>query len=94
MEFEISKRRTLRPTFNGFWWWDMQKKCSSRKRQGPMAKKCCYIDFFWGKEKVKTGDETKEWSNLKILLQTALFGHTFNGFWCMVTPLGPHSVYA
>ena len=42
MEFEVPKRHILRPTLSTNkvkWvlWWDKQKRCFSRKRQGPMA---------------------------------------------------------
>jgi hypothetical protein len=47
MEFEIPKRHSLRPTLFSYvvWWilrWERQKRHSSREKQGPMAKKCCY----------------------------------------------------
>ena len=54
------------------------KKCSSKKMQGPMAKKYCYnkiiMNFFWGKEY-----ENKRMVELDIFFfffKTAHFGHT------------------
>ena len=69
MKFEVPKRHILRPTLSTdmvqrISRWERQKRCSSRKRQGPMAKKCCdsqkMTEFFLGEDKMKT----REWSNL------------------------------
>ena len=76
MEFEISKRHILRPTLSidmvqWVLWWGRQKRCSGRKRQGPMAKKCCYnkilLILFW-KQKMKTIER----SNLIFLLSSKM----------------------
>ena len=29
---------------------EAKEVCSYRKRQGPMVEKCCYNEFFWGRE--------------------------------------------
>ena len=47
VEFEVPKRHVLRPKLSidivqRVLQWERQKRCSSRKRQGLMAKKCCY----------------------------------------------------
>ena len=49
MEFEVPKRYTGRPTLSSdmvgqVLWWERQKRCYGRKRQWPMAKKCCYYN--------------------------------------------------
>ena len=57
MEFEVSKRHILRPTLSTDmvkWdlYWERQKRCYGRKRQGLMAHKYCYNQllngFCWG----------------------------------------------
>ena len=59
MESKVPKRHILRPTLSvdmvqRVLRWKRQKKCSCRKRQGPMARNCCYnrflMNFFGGKE--------------------------------------------
>ena len=54
-------------------------RCSSRTRQGLMAKKCCYNNFcsemFSGDEKMKTREGNKL-DFFAFLFKTALFGHT------------------
>ena len=59
MEFELPKRHISRPTLSSnmvqrVLLRERQKRCSSRKRQGPMAEKCCYnkilMNFFWRRE--------------------------------------------
>jgi hypothetical protein len=59
MEFEVSNKRILRLMLSNdmVQWvlqWERQKRCSCRKRQGPMAKKCYYnkliMIFFRGRE--------------------------------------------
>ena len=111
VEFEVSKRHVLRPmlSIDMVQWvlqWEKQKRCSSRKRQGPMTKRCCYNRFFnevflWGKR--RWGQEkTREWLDLIFSFsfspKTTFLGayikkfSTFT-FWCMVIPLGPHLVY-
>ena len=101
MEFQVPKRHISRPTLSidmvqRVLRWERQKRCSSRKRKGPMIGKCCYnyfsMNFFWV-EKMNT----REWSNLNIS-KTAFFGHIFRKistftFWCMVVPLCPDSLY-
>jgi hypothetical protein len=62
--FEVPRRHVLRPTFfiemvpMGFAVGEVKGMCSSRKRQGAMAKKHCYKKFlmnlFW-----ERGDEDK-----------------------------------
>ena len=68
MEFEVPKRHILRPTLSTdtvqrVSQWERQKRCSSRKRQGPMTKKYCYSKFlmnsFYGEEKMKTRDDKR-----------------------------------
>ena len=77
MELEIPKRHILRPTLytdmvQRAVRWERQKRRSGRKRQRPMAKKCCYNAFlmklFFGEEKMKTREN-------KRMVQ--LFGHMF-----------------
>ena len=88
MEFEVRKRHVIRPTLatawsNGFLWWERQKWCSDRKRQGPMAKKCCYnellMTFFFG------GRERRRQENgqfLKIFsFQNSFENDSFFGAW-------------
>ena len=92
----------LRPTLSNdvvqrvLWWEKPQKRCSSRKRRGPQQRNVVIDDVYIRKEK------TREWSNLISFLffsfQNYHLGkyikkfNTFT-FWCMVIPLGPHSVY-
>ena len=68
MKFEVPKRHILRPTSSidmvqRVLWWGRQKRCSCRKRQGPMPEKCCYNKFFdgifMGEEKMKTREDKK-----------------------------------
>ena len=52
MKFEVPKRHVLRPTSSTYMiqrvlWWERQKKCSSRKRQKPMAKKHGHNKIQW-----------------------------------------------
>ena len=62
------KRHILRPTFSTdivHWvlWWERQKRCYDRKRQGLMAEKCCYntllMKIFFGGGKTKTRENMK-----------------------------------
>ena len=65
-----------------------------------MTKKYCYNDFFmnffFGEEKMKTREDKRI---VKLdFSTTAFFGHVLKKisasiFWCMVSPLDPHSVY-
>ena len=62
-----------------------------------MVEKYYYNDFFWGGgEKMKTREDKRM---VKLgFFKIALFGHILQKFstfiyWCMVIPLGPHSVY-
>ena len=68
MEFEVPKRHILRPTLSI----DMvqrvlrlerQKRCSSTKRQGPMAEERCYYDSLTkcllGEEQTKTRENMR-----------------------------------
>ena len=60
MKFEVPIRHSLRHTFYPLTMvqralrWERQKRCFSRKRQGPMAEKRGYnifiylMNFFWG----------------------------------------------
>ena len=93
MEFEVPTRYFVRPTLSTdmvqqILWWERQKRCYGRKRQGPMAKKCCHsnslIETFFGKEKTKT-TEDKRMIKLEFFFKTVLFGHT------LINPL--HSLF-
>ena len=81
--------------------WERQKKCSGRKRLEPMAEKCyCrnyFSEFSIGEEKMKTRVD-------KRMVKLGFFSKLpFSGiyskkiststFWCMIIPLGLHSVY-
>ena len=78
MEFEVSKRRILRPTLStgthptGFALGEIKKRRTSRKRQGSMAKKWCYNnnnklnEFFLGKRRWRQ-EKTWERSNFFLL---------------------------
>ena len=106
MEFEVPTRYFLRPTLSTdmvqqILWWERQKRCYGRKRQGPMAKKCCHsnslIETFFGKEKTKT-TEDKRMIKLEFFFKTVLFWAYVNKpitftFWCTIISLGPHLVY-
>ena len=103
MKFEVPKRHVLRPIH---WHGPMgfavgeAKRCSSRKRRGPIVEKCCYnaslMKFCLGKRKWRQ-EKTREWSNFDLLFQNYPFRayiqkiFTFTS-WCMVIPLGPRSV--
>jgi hypothetical protein len=42
--------------------WERQKRCSSRKRQGPVIEKCCYnklLTNFFGEETMKTREDNR-----------------------------------
>jgi hypothetical protein len=63
MEFEVPKRHNLRPTLfanmvQRVLQWERQKRCSRRKRQGPIAKECCY-NYFFQEEKMKTREDKR-----------------------------------
>ena len=69
MEFEVPKRHILWPTLSTSMvqrvlWWERQNRSCDRKRQGPMAEKCCYdkflITFFW---EVKRSEDKRRQEN-------------------------------
>jgi hypothetical protein len=85
----------IRPTLstNMVQWvlrWERQKRCSRRKKQGPMAKKWCYNTFF-GKENIKTREYKRIQENGQtwlIVFKTSLFStyqkkstHSLFGAW-------------
>ena len=58
------------------------------------------MDFYFGEEKMKTRGIKRMVKLDFFFSKIALFGHvlgkkksTHSFFWCMVIPLGPHSVY-
>ena len=85
MKIEVPKRHISRSTLSTSMvqrvlWWERQHMCSSRKRQRPMAKKCCYNKiwmkyFFLGRRGWRQ-EKTREWSNLILFpFKTAFFWH-------------------
>ena len=103
MELEVPKRHILRPTLSTNmveWvlWWERQKRCSSRLRQGPMAQTCCY-NILLVKLILEKRNEDKRMVKLNFFpLQNYPYWayirqiNTFT-FWYVVIPLGPHSIY-
>ena len=101
MECEVPHRHISRSTLSidtvqQVLRWERRKRCSSRKRRHErMTKNCCYVkmlmNFSFEEEKIKTRED-------KRMAVLEFFGHvlkkisTFT-FWCMVIPLGPHSIY-
>ena len=85
MEFKILKKHISRPTLSAdmvqkVLWWERQKRCSNRKRQGPMAEKWCYKFFImkciWGREGEDKRRQENIWSNLIFFFpKTVLFVH-------------------
>ena len=82
--------------------WERQKRCSSRKRQGPMTKQWSYDFFQWnvflGKRRWRQ-EKIREWSNLisflcfSKMLFLGIYEEKKNQhihFWRMVNRLGPH----
>ena len=80
--------------------WEGSKRYSSGKRQRPWRRSDAITNFCWffcsGKRR-RWQEKTREWSNLN-LSKFPFLGiylkkiHTLT-FWCMVIPLGPHSVH-
>ena len=105
MEFEVPRRHILRPTLSidmvqQVLWWEWQKRCSGRKRQGPMAKKYCYKKSYWIFCSGREDEDKRRQKNGQswISFKTTFFGHIIKKintfiFWCMVIPLGLHSIY-
>ena len=98
MKFEVPRRRILRPTLSidmvqRVLQWERQKRCSSSKRQGPMAKKYCYnkiLMIFFLRTRRWRQEKSKEWSNLNVL-KTAPFvsilktkTHSLFGAWAFL----------
>ena len=105
MEFKVPESHIVRSTLSSdmvqrILRWERQKKCSSRKSQGPMAKKCCFnkiwMNFFRG-EKTKTREDKRMVKLDYLFLKNSFCGHILKNntffFWCMVIPLRPHLVY-
>jgi len=70
MEFEVFKRCVLGPAVflalsNGFCGGRDKRGAPSRKRQGPMAKKCCYnknlMTLFWGEKREEREENDPTW---------------------------------
>ena len=88
MEFKVPKRHISRPRLfiDMVQWilrWERQKRCSSRKRQGPIAEECCYnkilmiFYFFLGGVRVdEDKKEDKRIVKLEFIFKAAFFGHT------------------
>jgi len=74
MEFEISKRHTLKPTLftimvQQVLWWERQQRCYDRKRQGSLARNIVIIntnEIILGKKNEDKRRQTN-WSNLIFL---------------------------
>ena len=69
MEFKVPKILVLRPTLSTdmaqqILWWERQKRCSSKKGQGPLANKCCYHKLLLYISSGEKETKTREWSNL------------------------------
>jgi len=73
-------------------WWERQKRCSCRKKQGPMAKKYCYnkilmVFLFWGREdedkrRRKNGQTSNFFSELPFLdIYYKKSAHSLYGAW-------------
>ena len=103
MKFEVHKRHILRPTLSTdmvqrVLQWEKQKRCSSIKRQGPMAKKCCFNQIFMilfyfilEEEKMKTKEDKRMVKLCFFLVQKCLFvthtqksTHSLFGAWAFL----------
>ena len=104
MEFEVPKRHISRPTLSTNMVqpdlrWRGKRGAMVKKRQGHIAENYCYNIFLWMFFLGKRREDPKKWSNLNFSQNCPFWAYiirkkisTFS-FWCMVIPLGPHSVY-
>ena len=70
--------------------WERQKRCFGRKMQGPLQRNVVIMI-----KKIIRGKEDKD---KRMILSNLPFSGIYLKnqdihFWCMVIPLGPHSVY-
>ena len=87
-------------------WWERQKTCSSRKRQGPWQTNDVILisqrNLVWGREyEIKRRQENGQTSILFLKLPfSSIYIYNYNNnnnniltCRCKVIPVGPHSVY-
>ena len=87
MEFRVPKGHIWRPTLftdmvQRILLWERQKRCSSRKRQGPMVKKCRHdkirMKVFTGKRRWNKGRQDKRTvKHFFFFLNNYFLGHDF-----------------